>query len=699
MIYSVFLSKKLILIFLLLVILIIVANILNADVPDYYTGLGQEYEVKYYSCFIKSELSNDYTFIDELPTVDLEFDTFYKVISNKKSKNKIIGAFYHLGKLKWALTYNKNASIIRIEKYDDRGELILDKHYTKDGKLFFGVEVGNHNIYVPYYNRKSLSDLRYVYAYITKGQGVEIIDRREITKWFTEEIESDCVSEKYYNPITGKMVRESVYEKSNKHLYDRLFYYTPTGVLKYSEYYTKDSLQESSFYIYEGKELVEIEYRGENDKGIVRKIFENNHLKTIISYFMYYLPEVTIDFDEHKNPISAIHNRYDSTFRLLKTHYFTFDNQKFKTEEVRNTLNQVYEIINYEYSNDLLTKMTRKSVSEGDDYEIVVNYNYDSEGNIIKATETGTSSASLTYVYDNKGQVMNVKKSSKDYQMIFYENSSGKLNVDVLNNNTNSGIVYNKEEKVIATKQFNSKNGLKSIITVSNLGTIIKYEQVNKDETIRIHFDNNKPSIFEKLSNEDGKPIYKEFYDEGGNKYKTISYDPENYMENFIEFDENGKIISEYRLGIEGNLLAKLFYDENEHPIIYEEYNTFGVIILFSVRIYDEKSARLLNYSVYRNFGKDGFKLISTQIYGKGEKPIIIFIFDDKTHLLSSVEFNKEDGTKRKFIWRKIVLPTIDEELYDYENNRERKTKYKYANTLIPISPKLKSKPFFKYIK
>lgn len=667
-------TKRGLIIFLIIIcILPALVTLLYADVPDYYTGLGKSYDVAYYSYFYYEEGSNEYIFADRLPTVDLEFGTFYKVISDRDNGQKIVGAFYLNGKLNWALTYNSGGDVVRIEKYNELGELEADKHYTGAGELYFETTKGKQRIHKPHVNRRSSEDIRYVYAYFTKGGEIEVIDRREVTKWFPEEDIQYCIRDKYYNARSGKLVKESVFNEYYKHLYDIQYYYSGTGEdIQYAEYYSENEFIESVFYFYEGDKLSEIEYRGREDKDIVREIFdEEGNIKEIIEYYEYYVPEIKVEFDNEGLPVYAEYNRYDDTFRLTKKHEYKFNEGKFVKEKVVDVFGNMLEEVEYSYTGDNLTAMKRKSLQGGDDYTINVSYTFDRDGNI-------KGSSALSYVFGPEGEIIEASGSSSGRDMLYYENIEGNLNIDVYSGN--SGVVYNGEEKSIAVKLQEKEAGGNSLITISNRGVITMYEKELDDIINVIHFDNSKPVIIEHLSKENRSLLYREYYDEGGNKYRTVSYDPENYKENFIEYDSSGNKISEYRLDAEGSLIEKLYYDSLGRPYKYEKYNTFGSVVEYSIRTYHKKTGDLLNYSIYKYFGEEGFRLSSVQIYNKGDMPDIVVIFDDVTHMISTIQYHDNDGEKERFIWRKINSLNINEEQYDYTNEQSIKYTYRFAN-------------------
>ncbi len=668
---------------------------LFSDSPDYYTGLGLEYDVKYYSYFIYDENIDDYIFIDEKPIVDLEHGTFYKVILKKDSDSKLIGAFYLMGKLKWAISYDSAGNIIRIEKHDENGEISSDKHYDRNGNLFFEVETGVLDIYQPRHNRKPDENIQYVIAYITKGQGVEISDRRDIKKWYKGTVKKDVIRHKYYNTNSDIIYMESVFRKNNRHLYDRKFYYdSQLSKILYTEYYSNEELIESAYYVYNGDEIREIEYRGKDDSGIVREIYENGEIKQTIVYYNYYLEEIIINYEEN-SPISAIHYRYDSTLRLLKIHEYIIENGRFVSEVVKDPFGAIYEVVNYEYNDNLLTNITRDGIRKGSEYSISVNYSHNEENKVSNVSISGTYSGALNYNYNTQGDLLNITGGLSNAQMIYYTNSEGVLNIDVLSTGNNIWEIYNKEEKVIASKKISGN----SIITISNEGVISQYETKKDDKIQIIHFSNGKPKILETLSEEDRSPLQKDYFDESGKIIKSISYDPENYSENFIEYDENGKMISEYKLNAEGNLIAKLFYDDKERPHLYEEYNTFGVVTFYSIRTYDDETGRLINYSSYKNFRNKGFKISSVQLYGEGNLPEVVFIFDDLNHMITTVQFNNKDGEETKFIWRKITGLNVTEEHRNYIKDTVKKISYARSNAEKPRSNELKSKNFYSKIK
>jgi len=365
----------------------------------------------------------------------------------------------------------------------------------------------------------------------------------------------------------------------------------------------------------------------------------------------------------------------------------------FHKEIVKDVFGNVYEEVSYDYSGDNLVRMEREGIREGNEYSVKLTYKLNSDGDVVGASSKGTYSGSLNYNYDSYGNLIEIRNNSSGFSMVYYTNSFGDLNIDVLS--SNGGLVYDKEEKVIAKKVISSN----SIITLSNKGEVIKYEEIEDEETTAIHFDNGKIYMYETFSSDTGEPIYKEYYDRGGNKYKTINFDPDKYRENFIEYDEEGNIISEYRLDAEGTLVAKLFYDEKERPYLYEEYSKFGVVTFYSIRNYSEETGRLLNYSGYKNYGEEGFHLSSVMIYDEGKYPKLVVLFDDKTHLVSSVQFNNEDGDKTKFIWRKISNSSIKEVIQNYIKNIDENNKYRLSNREESKSSELKEKDFYNNIR
>lgn len=686
-------AKSLLFLVLFGFIFLLPHNKISSEAPDYYTGAGAEYDVRYYSYCNYNEKKNEYKFLDELPVVDLELGTFYKVIREKGRDDIIVGAFYLIGKLNWAVTFDERGNVIRFEQYDEHQELISDKHYSSTGELFYEYEAGTFPVYQPRYNRRPNTDISYVYAYITKGQGLEIVDRRDITKWYPSNSNVEGIRERYYDLGSGNIVKESLFGKNYEHLYDKQFYYDDDKI-EYTEYYSDNELRESAFYVYKGDELSEIEYRGRNnDKGIVREIYDKGKLAEIIEYYIYYLPEVVVQFDRNEKPRTAIHNRYDSTFRLIKSHHYEMVNGNFDKETVKNVFDKVYEEVEYDYSGNNLVRMKRQGIREGNEYTVELTYKLNSDGKVVGASSKGTYSGSLSYNYDNYGNLIDIKNSSSGFNMTYYTNSFGNLNIDVMS--SNGGLVYDKEEKVIAKKVVSSN----SIITLSNKGEVIKYEELGEEETTAIHFDEGKIYIYETFSTETGEPIYREYYDKGGNKYKTISYDPEKYRENFIEYDEKGNIVSEYRLDAEGILVAKLFYDDKEKPYLYEEYSKFGIVTFYSVRTYSEDTGRLLNYSGYTNYGEEGFHLSSVMIYGEGNSPELVVLFDDKSHLVSSVQVNNKEGEKTRFVWRKISGSKIKEVLQDYVRDTDGKNNYNISKRTESKSSELKEKDFYSNIR
>ncbi|MFW5799692.1 MAG: hypothetical protein ACOCV8_02660, partial [Spirochaetota bacterium] len=455
-------SISLIILLILLILSLLIPSVLFADLPDYYTGQGKEYVVKYYSYLDYDDNKEKYYYLDEITSVDLNFGTFYKVIYEKNSNNPIIGAFYKVGKLQWALTYDFNGNVVRIEKYNRIGELISDKYFTADGKLYYESIKDKCNIYTPMYKRKSQEDIRYVFAYMTKGEAIEIIDRRDVTKWYQNTVKQDCIIDRYYSTVSGKLVKESVYESNYNHIYDRQFYYDYNDRLEYVEYYENNKLVETTLYMYKGENLIEKEYRGKDDSNIVREIYKNGSLEKIIAYHIYYIPEVIINFNESGNVVEAIHNRYDSTFRLIKTHHYKLENNRFISETVTDVLGNVYEEVTYSYNNDRLSETRREGKKKGDEYIIEISYSYDSKGNPKSANVSGTISGNISYSYNKANEVIEMISKISDTNMNFYSNSNGILNIDLFQNE--SGKVYDKSERVIASKKYIDR----AVVTVTN---------------------------------------------------------------------------------------------------------------------------------------------------------------------------------------------------------------------------------------
>ncbi|MBE6783554.1 MAG: hypothetical protein E7536_06035 [Ruminococcaceae bacterium] len=192
----------------------------------------------------------------------------------------------------------------------------------------------------------------------------------------------------------------------------------------------------------------------------------------------------------------------------------------------------------------LMTKMTVYNAD--DSVDMIYEYEYDSEGNMIKETIVSDEYESCTeYEYDENG---NVKKSS-DYEneyFVEYEYDS--------NGNLVEERIYDCEYEYLNVYEYDSYN---------NITKSTEYEYDGDVFTFEAEYEYNA----------DDKPIRVMIYDEDANKSSMyeIEYNSngEVIKETDYDFDDTVRSVTEYEYDEKGNM-TKEVTDYNE---TYEEYS------------------------------------------------------------------------------------------------------------------------------
>ena len=279
--------------------------------------------------------------------------------------------------------------------------------------------------------------------------------------------------------------------------------------------------------------------------------------------------------------------------------------------------------VDYEYSNDLLSKIICDNKSYSYTYdnflnnkEIFVNnnklitFNYElNNGNLLNKIYANNNQ--ISYSYDNLNRVSNVVKGSKIYEYLY--NSNGLIS-KVLSSNEKyvynydlakrlSTIIYNNF-KVDFT--YNANNTItKKKYKLDNLEYTIEYAYNDDESLIKANIDNISINYeYDYLgrikdSNINGKLNNEYTYFTNGNKtsliLKSIKVDKDTYnyeydsLYNITKIYLNGKIINEYSYNNDNELIFeinsllnikyKYIYDNNGNILSKLEYNLDDVLL------------------------------------------------------------------------------------------------------------------------